>query len=83
MKRSGVSCLPQRALAALKSFRDLIEDGRAMLAGTYVERLQETAWGQPPSAVQRGEALQNTAEPDPSDDTDFNPDNFRLDFGRR
>jgi DNA helicase-2/ATP-dependent DNA helicase PcrA len=35
--------LPPRALAALKSFRDLIEDGRAMLAGTYVERLRETA----------------------------------------
>ena len=35
--------LPQRALAALKSFRRLIEDGRAMLAGTYVERLDETA----------------------------------------
>jgi DNA helicase II / ATP-dependent DNA helicase PcrA len=35
--------LPARALQALKSFRDLIADARAMLAGTYVERLQETA----------------------------------------
>ncbi len=35
--------LPQRALAALKSFRRLIEDGRAMLAGTYGERLEEEA----------------------------------------
>src|ERR1700687_2463360 len=35
--------LPARALAALKSFRDLIEDGRAMLAGTFVERVEETA----------------------------------------
>ena len=34
--------LPQRALAALNNFRDLIEDGRAMLAGTYVERLEES-----------------------------------------
>jgi DNA helicase II / ATP-dependent DNA helicase PcrA len=34
---------PQRALVALKSFRDLIDDGRAMLAGTFVDRLQETA----------------------------------------
>src|SRR5205823_6426100 len=34
--------LPQRALAALKSFRDLIGDARAMLAGTYVEKLQQT-----------------------------------------
>jgi DNA helicase II / ATP-dependent DNA helicase PcrA len=56
--------LPQRALAALKSFRDIIEDGRAMLAGTYVERLQETSgtdpatWGQPPSAVRPSQARQ-------------------------
>ncbi|SPE40113.1 ATP-dependent DNA helicase PcrA (fragment) [Candidatus Sulfotelmatobacter sp. SbA7] len=34
---------PARALAALKSFRALIEDGRAMLAGTYTEQLEETA----------------------------------------
>ncbi len=35
--------LPPRALAALKSFRDLIEDGRAMLAGSFVERLADSA----------------------------------------
>ncbi|MGD0824113.1 MAG: UvrD-helicase domain-containing protein [Terriglobales bacterium] len=35
--------LPARALAALNSFRDLIDDGRAMLAGTFVERVDETA----------------------------------------
>jgi DNA helicase-2/ATP-dependent DNA helicase PcrA len=34
--------LPQRALAALKSFQQLIEDGRAMLAGGMVERLEQT-----------------------------------------
>jgi DNA helicase II / ATP-dependent DNA helicase PcrA len=73
--------LPQRALAALKSFRDLIEDGRAMLAGTYVERLQQTAWGQAPSPVQQDEALQNHEDTEASDDTDFNPANFTLDFG--
>src|SRR5258708_3574019 len=38
--------LTARALAALKSFRGLIEDGRAMLAGAYVERLEETAGGE-------------------------------------
>src|SRR5438067_9323442 len=37
--------LPARAQQALKSFRDLIEDARAMAAGTYVERLQETSSG--------------------------------------
>jgi len=35
--------LPQRALGALRNFRELIEDARAMLAGTYVERLEESA----------------------------------------
>jgi DNA helicase-2/ATP-dependent DNA helicase PcrA len=35
--------IPARALAALKTFRDLIEDARAMLEGTYVERLKESA----------------------------------------
>src|SRR5690349_14565958 len=35
--------LPQRALAALKLFSDLIEDGRAMLAGSYAERLAATS----------------------------------------
>jgi DNA helicase-2/ATP-dependent DNA helicase PcrA len=41
--------LPQRALLALKGFHDLIEDARAILAGTYVERLEQTA-RQPESA---------------------------------
>src|SRR4029077_5403946 len=45
--------LPQRALAALNTFQDLIEDARAMLAGTYEQRLQEVTQGQPPPAVQR------------------------------
>jgi DNA helicase II / ATP-dependent DNA helicase PcrA len=35
--------LPARALAALKSFKEVIEDARAMLAGTYVERLEQTS----------------------------------------
>ena len=41
----GRQLLPGRALAALKSFRELIEDGRAMLAGTFVERVVESAGG--------------------------------------
>src|SRR5262249_13736604 len=35
--------LPPRALAALKGFRVIIDDARAMLAGTFVERGRETA----------------------------------------
>jgi DNA helicase II / ATP-dependent DNA helicase PcrA len=60
--------LPQRALAALKSFVDLIEDARAMAAGTYVERLHETSEqevdGRGPfdSAQGRCPSLQNRVE---------------------
>jgi DNA helicase-2/ATP-dependent DNA helicase PcrA len=91
--------LPPRALSSLQSFRQLIEDARAMLSGTFTEQLQETASvgtgdspgqlrealesmrGQPPSAVQQGEALQSTND---DDATAFDPGelgNFSFDFG--
>ena len=35
--------LPLRALTALQSFRELIEDARAMHLGTFRERVSETA----------------------------------------
>ena len=46
--------LPARACAALKGFQDLIEDARAMLGGTYAQRLEQTAKAQevPPAAVE-------------------------------
>ena len=37
--------LPPRAVAALKGFYDLVEDARAMLGGTYAQRLEQTAKG--------------------------------------
>ncbi len=55
--------LPQRALSSLQNFQQLIQDARAMLAGTFADQLQESAsvgasdypaesaqpmWGQPP-----------------------------------
>jgi DNA helicase II / ATP-dependent DNA helicase PcrA len=47
--------LPPRALAALKAFRDVIEDARTMQAGTFQERLQESALepdrSSPPAAI--------------------------------
>lgn len=69
--------LPQRALGALKGFRDLIEDARAMLAGTYVERLEESVARAPSPAI---------SEPWQSDvDVEFNPaeegENISFDFG--
>jgi len=72
--------LPARALAALKTFQQLIEDGRAMLAGTYVEQLEESAKGTggPPSMKAVPPIPVETPEVD--DMTDFNPDNFSFDF---
>ena len=81
--------LPGRALAALKGFRDLIEDGRAMLAGTFVERVEETAaakagvgTGASPVRAERSSAalsLDNSTIPS-NDGTDFDPGNFSFDF---
>jgi DNA helicase-2/ATP-dependent DNA helicase PcrA len=73
--------LPQRALAALKNFRDLIEDARAMLAGRYAERLDESAEGQPPSAVQRSKALQPPDQPAMEEDTQIAFDPAEFNFG--
>src|ERR1700704_1872729 len=70
--------LPGRALSAMKSFRDLIEDGAAMMAGTYANRLRESSAeesspGAPP-AVERAPSpapeMDNAAVA-ASPDTDF------------
>jgi DNA helicase II / ATP-dependent DNA helicase PcrA len=66
--------LPARVSAALKSFRTLIEDARAMLAGSYVNQLAETAVG--PEAVEI-----EAEEPELAEEPDFDPDNFSFDFG--
>jgi len=85
--------LPARALAALNSFRELIEDGRAMLSGTYIEQLeqsaQESSAGVPPAGVgtgvspvraERSSAGLRTSGHEAVGDTDFNPGNFSFDF---
>ena len=67
--------LPPRALAALSGFRELIEDARAMHAGTYVERLSATARDGvrvPPAAI--------VMEP-VSPDTEFDPAAFDFSAG--
>jgi len=43
--------LPARALAALKSFVELVEDARAMHLGRFADRMRETAAGAGPSRV--------------------------------
>src|SRR5579859_1323955 len=47
--------LPARALAALKSFKTLIEDARAKLLGTFVERVTESADAQRGAETRREE----------------------------
>jgi ATP-dependent DNA helicase UvrD/PcrA len=67
--------LPQRAVAALKAFRGLIDDARAMLAGTYVERLSETS---------ESETESKPAAVEISDQIAFDPEDFNtasFDFG--
>jgi len=71
--------LPARALAALKSFRDLIQDAQAMLAGTYAEQLGSSA-GVPP-AVERASSPASAQEATEGAGTDFDPTNFSFDFG--
>ena len=67
--------MPARVLAALKSFQSVIEDGRAMLAGTFVERVEETAG-------EASESKPTAAVPTLAEsDTDFDPGNFSFDFG--
>ncbi|MGH9548635.1 MAG: 3'-5' exonuclease, partial [Terriglobales bacterium] len=67
--------LPPRAVAALKTFANIIEDGRAILSGTIARRLEESA---------AAEALRGDEEidlPPVEDAIDFSPDNFSFDFG--
>jgi len=78
--------LPLRALSALKSFRELIEDGHAMLAGTFGQRVEETAdvdsagnAAELRSAAQPGAAVPTQLEENAA--TDFDPANFSFDFG--
>jgi DNA helicase-2/ATP-dependent DNA helicase PcrA len=75
--------LPPRALASLKSFRELIQDARAMLGGTFGERLEETA-GQAPTADNEIAAAVGDAVTEESGAASFNPEefgNFSFDFG--
>jgi DNA helicase-2/ATP-dependent DNA helicase PcrA len=76
--------LPQRALAALRNFQQLIGDAQAMLAGTFVENLRESAELQTPGSevAQPGEELSLQAESE--DAAAFDPNEFEntsFDFG--
>jgi DNA helicase-2/ATP-dependent DNA helicase PcrA len=62
--------LPPRALAALKSFQELIVDARAMLQGNYVERMEMTV--EPPSDEESTDLAEDEA-------ASFDP--MAFDFG--
>ena len=74
--------LPQRALGALQSFRRLIEDGRAMLAGSYVARLEESVERAPSPASDDANLPGGMQQSD--SDVSFDPAedvNISFDFG--
>jgi DNA helicase II / ATP-dependent DNA helicase PcrA len=89
--------VPPRAVASLKNFQQLIEDARAMLAGTFTEQLQESAGATSEYEVVVPRAEAGMGEQPPSavrrgeapqaaneDATAFNPEefgNFSFDFG--
>ena len=54
--------LSARALAALRSFKELMDDARAMLAGTFVEKLTTEVAAQGQMADDRQPAADNTQE---------------------
>ena len=83
--------LPPRALAAMKSFRQLIEDARAMLAGNFAGQLNDSV-GAGDSLAQAATtaaesidlaAEASNADSEPQDATAFDPTefgNFSFDF---
>jgi DNA helicase II / ATP-dependent DNA helicase PcrA len=76
--------LPQRALAALKSFQQLIADGQAILAGNFGEKLEDSA-GENVVAELAPETAEIEGEPTNEDEAAaFDPDEFEnaaFDFG--
>jgi DNA helicase-2/ATP-dependent DNA helicase PcrA len=77
--------LPARALAALTSFKELIEDARAMLLGTFVERVSETAEEKAESHHGDTETRRKLEPESGPEDISFEPaelgENISFDFG--
>ena len=75
--------LPQRAVASLKNFQQLIEDARAMRAGTFVEKLEESvgAGAPSPANAEHAQASGSGVEATSFDPTEFGSVSF--DFTER
>jgi ATP-dependent DNA helicase UvrD/PcrA len=71
--------LPARALQALKSFRELIEDAQAMAAGTQAEHWQKTSVAESPAAAEAPASSIEKNDASAEDETEFDPAAF--DFG--
>ena len=71
--------VPPRALSSLKEFQQLIEDARAMQAGTFVEHLEENGVGEALPA-----SANDATKAEGEDAVSFDPDEFAntlFDFG--
>jgi DNA helicase-2/ATP-dependent DNA helicase PcrA len=77
--------VPPRALTSLKNFQQLIEDARAMMAGTFTEQLQESSGERVPTPAEAEIEKSARVEEIPNDEsTAFDPQefgNFSFDFG--
>src|SRR5580693_6124210 len=77
--------LPQRAVASLKTFQQLIVDAQAMLAGTFAEQLEETAGTETVARASAPASREAEIETTPEDDAAaFDPNEFEntaFDFG--
>ncbi len=78
--------LPLRAVTSLKNFQQLIEDARAMLAGNFVEQLEQTSAesGDPSAEVAFASPSAAIEAASAEDATAFDPEefgNFSFDFG--
>jgi DNA helicase-2/ATP-dependent DNA helicase PcrA len=77
--------VPPRALTSLKNFQQLIEDARAMMAGTFTEQLQESSGERAPTPAEAEIEKSARVEEIPNDEsTAFDPQefgNFSFDFG--
>ncbi len=79
--------LPPRALSSLQNFQQLVEDARAMLAGTFTEQLQvsgNVGGGDSPAQMPEAAGPMLGQPPDSEEATAFDPtefENFSFDFG--
>jgi len=71
--------LPQRALAALKNFQQIIEDARAMLGGAFAERREGTAMAASSEDIPAAADLDSAGDAAAFDPNEFG--NIAFDFG--